>query len=137
MADVIDTTSFGELFNVPAANGSESHRDMHEPAPSEDDSVPDLEPAVQLPHPTYEDTPVEPNPYLMLSYEVCQVWKLSAELCAALAHIKFLADIILRQVLAPGRSPYVSLRSPFLTMPRARLLLEDMTFLFNLCSRTV
>ncbi|KZV79470.1 hypothetical protein EXIGLDRAFT_707037 [Exidia glandulosa HHB12029] len=110
MTDVIDTSSFGELFNVPAANTAELPRDMHEPAPSEDDSIPDLEPAVQPPHPAYEDTPVEPNPYLMLSYEVRQVWRLSAELHAALAHIKLLADIILHQAPAPGRSPYI--RSP-------------------------
>ncbi|KZV99807.1 hypothetical protein EXIGLDRAFT_697691 [Exidia glandulosa HHB12029] len=107
MADIIDTSLFGKLFNVPAANAAESPRDMHEPAPSKDDSVPDLEPAVQPPHPAYEDTPVEPDIYLVLSYEVRQVWRLSAELCAALAHIKLLADIILRQALAPGRSPYV------------------------------
>lgn len=107
MADVIDTSSFGDLFNVPAANTAESPRDTHEPAPSEDDGVLDLEPAVQPPRPAYEDTPVEPDPYLMLSYEVRQVWRLSAELRAALAHIKLLADIILRQAPAPGRRPYV------------------------------
>ncbi|KZV93202.1 hypothetical protein EXIGLDRAFT_768321 [Exidia glandulosa HHB12029] len=94
MADIIDTTSFGELFNIPAANASELHCDTHEPAPSEVDSVPDLQPTVQPPRPVYEDTPVEPDPYLMLSYKVRQVWKLSAELRVVLTHIKLLADII-------------------------------------------
>ncbi|KZV84029.1 hypothetical protein EXIGLDRAFT_776944 [Exidia glandulosa HHB12029] len=79
MTDVIDTSSFRELFNVSAANAAESPRDTHKPAPSEDDSVPDLEPAVQPPRPVYKDTAVEPDPYLMLSYEAP----------------------------APGRSPYV------------------------------
>ncbi|KZV80582.1 hypothetical protein EXIGLDRAFT_780798 [Exidia glandulosa HHB12029] len=144
MADAIDTSPSGKLFNVRTANASKSPRDAHEPAPSENDSVPDLEPAAQPPRPAYEDTPVEPDPYLMLSYEVRQVWRLSAELRAALAHIKLLADIILRQAPAPGCSPYVyrrrreiALRSPPLATPRARLLLEDTTFLFDLCPRTV
>ncbi|KZV93976.1 hypothetical protein EXIGLDRAFT_767523 [Exidia glandulosa HHB12029] len=72
-----------------------------------DESVPDLEPPAQPPLPAYEGTPAEPDPYLMLAYEVRQVWRLSTELRAALAHIKLLADIILRQVPTPGRSPYV------------------------------
>ncbi|KZV89086.1 hypothetical protein EXIGLDRAFT_772093 [Exidia glandulosa HHB12029] len=107
MADVIDTSSSEGLFDIPTTNAVEPPRDAHEPTPSEDESVPDLEPPAQPPLPAYEGTPAEPDPYLMLAYEVRQVWRLSTELRAALAHIKLLADIILRQVPTPGRSPYV------------------------------
>ncbi|KZV92062.1 hypothetical protein EXIGLDRAFT_769350 [Exidia glandulosa HHB12029] len=89
MADVIDTSSSGELFNAPTANAVESPRDAHEPAPSEDDSVPDLEPPTQPPLPASGGS--------VPSYE----------LRAALAHIKLLADIILHQVPTPGHSPYM------------------------------
>ncbi|KZV80516.1 hypothetical protein EXIGLDRAFT_780856 [Exidia glandulosa HHB12029] len=107
MADIIDTSLSEGLFNVPTANAVESPHNAHEPAPSEDESVPDLEPPAKPPLPAYEGTPAEPDPYLMLAYEVRQVWRLSTELHAALPHIKLLADIILRQVPTLGRSPYV------------------------------
>ncbi|KZV92604.1 hypothetical protein EXIGLDRAFT_692530 [Exidia glandulosa HHB12029] len=124
MADAIDTSLSGELFNVPTATAVESPRDAHEPAPSEKNSIPDLEPPAQPPLPAYEGTPVECHDTASVAVssnleykgdknqcpiypKAISVWRLSAELRAALAHIKLLVDIVLHQVPAPGRSPYV------------------------------